>query len=518
MKKLLFCVLATLLTVNVLADEFSAEAEQQKSHLWDKLVNPDPLHITPAYSNAVYQAILPRLSETISQLKLAETQPVTAEQVKGISIHKASPAVYATLTDGACLYMNPFGLIYLYYSPSSLFYESPFGERFYRDDESVYTEDVSAFMGQTRMNQEEIIDMARQLKDRLCAIGFKDDLFSIEGEPQVEGPFDVKRGHVPYAKVSWGKDIFGEWSNDDGICLCGDYHGPAENYFEVEINTDKKQIVSFLVKPTLENFAKHFQKDLPRELVLDISEKVETETEYTQRILGKRYPIIGQNIHVTETYSNAVLKIMLPRVTELAKKLELPIELPITEDQVEEFKINQYGYIGGGLILKNSWQFAIDTTRMGRHYSLCVFSPNHFFAKEDSWENLNRYYGTNKMTETEIIEYSKDIAGRLGLAELMKGRKRPNEMEGPIKPRGKIKKEIPHTFIQWKATGGEPYYFLTLEFNTETKEVEQVNLSLSEPLFEYDLIMGHTEDKDLYPETEAAYQARIKKEKEAASR
>ncbi|MBR6460230.1 MAG: hypothetical protein IKS95_00165, partial [Verrucomicrobia bacterium] len=234
-----------------------------------------------------------------------------------------------------------------------------------------------------------------------------------------------------------------------------------------------------------------------------------------QRIFGKRYPIIGQNIHVTETYSNAVLKIMLPRVTELAKKLELPIELPITEDQVKEFKINQYGYIGGGLILKNGWQFAIDTTRIGRHYSLCVFSPNRFFAKEDSWENLNRYYGTNKMTETEIIEYSKDIAGRLGLAELMKGRKRPNEMEGPIKPSGKIKKEIPHTSIQWIATGGEPYYFLTLEFNTETKDIEQVNLSLSEPLFEYDLVMGNTEDKDLYPETEAAYRARIQKEKEA---
>ena len=48
MKKLLFSVLAALLMVNVLADEFSAEAEQQKSHLWDKLVYPEPLHITPA--------------------------------------------------------------------------------------------------------------------------------------------------------------------------------------------------------------------------------------------------------------------------------------------------------------------------------------------------------------------------------------------------------------------------------------------------------------------------------------
>ncbi|MBO4715941.1 MAG: hypothetical protein J5672_07560, partial [Verrucomicrobia bacterium] len=224
---------------------------------------------------------------------------------------------------------------------------------------------------------------------------------------------------------------------------------------------------------------------------------------------------IGQNVHMTETYSNEVLKIMLPRVTEIAKKLELPIELPVTEDQVKEFKINQYGYIGGELILKNGWRFTIDTTRIGKVFSLRVLSPDHFFPMENNRENLNPYYGTNKMTETDIIEYSKDIAERLGLKELMKGRKQPYYMNGPFRPNGSILKELPHVYIQWKATGGEPYYFLSLEFNTETKEIGQVILSMSEPLFEYDIVMGNTENKGLYPETEAAYQARMQKEKES---
>ncbi len=522
MKKLLFCVFTALLIVNMFAVDTPEPAQQQKFYDWSiAQFNREQIHITPAYSNAVYQALLPRLAETVQQLELKNLQPFSAEQVKWISIYKASPEVTTGFADDSSLLMSPYGLFYLYHSPSSLFYESPFDLRdiFTDEDMSIYTADVSAFKGKNRMSREEIIGMARQLKEQLCKTGYSDVLFSIEGEPEIEGPFKVKRGQVPYAKVSWGKDLGGSWDNHREICLhdrgFNNLDKPVGNYFEVEINTDKKQIVSFWVKPTIENLAKHFSYQIPEGLPLKLTEKVETETEYKQHIFGKRYPIIGQNIHVTETYSNAVLKIMLPRVTEIAKKLELPIELPITEDQVEEFRINQYGYIGGGLVLKNGWRFNIDTTRIGKIYSLCVFSPNHFFAKEDSWANLNRYYGTNKMTEAEIIEYSKDIAGRLGLAELMKGRKRPNEMQGPIKPKGKIKKEIPHTFIQWKATGGEPYYFLTLEFNTETKEVDLVNLSLSEPLFEYDLVMGNTEDEDLYPETEAAYQARMQKEKEA---
>ena len=522
MKKILFSIFTALLIVNMFAVDTPEPAQQQKFYDWSiAQFNREQIHITPAYSNAVYQAILPRLAEAVQQLELPVPQPFSAEQVKWISIYKASPEVTTCFSDDSSLLMSPCGLFYLYHSPSSLFYESPFDLRdiFTDEDMSIYTADVSAFKGRNRMNREEIICMARQLKEQLCKTGYSDVLFTMEGEPKIEGPFKVKRGQVPYAKVSWGEELGGSWDNHRGIDLNSirdDQNVPLGNYFEVEINTDKKQIVSFWVKPTIENLAKHFSYQIPEGLPLKLTEKVETETEYNQRIAGKRSPIIGQNIHVTETYSNAVLKIMLPRVTEIAKKLELPIELPITEDQVKEFKINQYGYIGGGLVLKNGWQFKIDTTRIGRLYSLHVLSPHHFFPIEDSLENLNSYYGTNKMKKSEILEYSKDIAGRLGLTELMKGRKQPDYMDGPFRPKGSILKELPHVYIQWKATDGEPYYFLSLEFNTETKKIGQVILSLSEPLFEYDIVMGNTENEDLYPETEAAYQARIQKEKEAA--
>lgn len=420
--------------------------------------------------------------------------------------------------DGSCLLMNPCGLFYLYYSPSSLFYESTFSKRFYREDTSVYTADVSAFMGQNRMNREEIIGMARQLKDRLCKIGYSDVLFSIEGEPQVEGPFDVKNGQVPYARVFWGEKLAGRWKNERGIFLDGksrlNLDKPAGNYFEVEINTDKKQVVFFRVSPTIENLAKHFSYQTPEGLPLKLTEKVETETEYRQHVYGKRSVLIGKNIHVTPAYSNAVLALMLPEVTRIAKKLELPIELPVTTEQVKEFSVDPKGYLGGKLFLKNGWQFNIGGARFfvsisdGVHRGQCnveVISPHCFFTMEDKQINLEDYYGTNKMSEAEIIEYSKKLMNCLGFEELMKGRKQPNQMDGPFPPEGEILKEIPRAFVRWRAIGGEPFYFVTIEINTETKEIDRVSILMDDSLSNYDVVMPNTDNEDLIPEIEPTH-------------
>ena len=516
MKKLLFSVFTALLVVNMFAVDTPEQAQQQKT--WSPHIYQERLHITPGYSNAVYQAILPRLAEAVQQLELPLPQPFSAEQVKAISIYQASPEVTTGFADGSSLLMNPCGLFYLYHSPSSLFYESTFSKRFYRDDESVYTEDVSAFKGKNRMSREEIIGMARQLKERLCKTGYSDVLFSIEGEPQVEGPFDVKDGQVPYAKVSWGENLSGSWDNYRGICLhdrgFNDLDKPAGNYFEVEINTDKKQIVSFWVKPAIENLAKHFSYQTPEGLPLKLTEKVETETEYQQRVYGKRSVLIGKNIHVTPVYSNAVLALMLPEVTRIAKKLELPIELPVTTEQVKEFKVDPKGYLGGKLFLKNGWQFNIGGSRFfvsisdGVHRGQCnveVISPHCFFTMEDKQINLEDYYGTNKMSEAEIIEYSKKLMNCLGFEELMKGRKQPNQMDGPFPPEGEILKEIPRAFVRWRATGGEPFYFVTIEINTETKEIDRVSISMDDSLSDYDVVMPDTDNKDLIPEIEPMY-------------
>ncbi len=529
MKKLLFCVFTALLAANIFAEDTEPTPEQKvKAVQWrDQLSHRESIHVTPTYSNAVYQAIQPRLAEAVQQLELPLLpQPFTAEQLKGVTIGENGLDVIPVFEDDSSLLMDPFGLFYRYHSPFSLFYEAPFLSR------AIY---VTGVMGTVldvdainkahlppgegiQMRKEEVIDMARQLKERLCKTGYSDDMFSIEGEPQINGPYDIGLGFVSYAKVSWGENLNGGWYNQRLPLVCRSIYDalkPSGNYFEVEIDIGRKQIVSFWVKPSLESIAKHFSYQVPEGLPFELTEKPETETEYKQRIFGKRYTLVGQRVHVTKTFSNAVLKIMLPRVTELAKKLELPIELPITEDQVEEFKVSQYGYIGGRLFLKNGWEFCMDGSwDPEKGYQMLVCSPHSFFPKELNWDKLKDFYGTNKMTEAEIIEYSKNIANRLGFGELLKDQERPDEMKGPFEPEGRIGKEIPRVSIRWDNTLEGSNNSIKIEFNTETKELDRVGAFVNKSLFkDYDLIMGHAEDEDLYPETEAAYRARIKKEK-----
>ncbi len=57
-------------------------------------------------------------------------------------------------------------------------------------------------------------------------------------------------------------------------------------------------------------------------------------------------------VHMTATYSNAMLVAILPQVSDFSKKLDLPIPQPITAAQVQNFKPFPYmDFIGGGLIL-----------------------------------------------------------------------------------------------------------------------------------------------------------------------
>ena len=58
MKKLLFCVFTALLVVNMFAVDTSVQTQQQKVYQWSAQFDQERLHITPAYSNAVYQANL----------------------------------------------------------------------------------------------------------------------------------------------------------------------------------------------------------------------------------------------------------------------------------------------------------------------------------------------------------------------------------------------------------------------------------------------------------------------------
>jgi len=86
--------------------------------------------------------------------------------------------------------------------------------------------DVSKYLGQDRMTTNEVISMAR---DTLTKLGYKPELTRSYETPVLEGPFDIKKGHVPYCRVIW------EWPKTENLVDL--------NQIKIEINMDLKTLV-----------------------------------------------------------------------------------------------------------------------------------------------------------------------------------------------------------------------------------------------------------------------------------
>ena len=76
------------------------------------------------------------------------------------------------------------------------------------------------------MTTNEVISMAR---DTLTKLGYKPELTRSYETPVLEGPFDIKKGHVPYCRVIW------EWPKTENLVDL--------NQIKIEINMDLKTLV-----------------------------------------------------------------------------------------------------------------------------------------------------------------------------------------------------------------------------------------------------------------------------------
>jgi len=94
-----------------------------------------------------------------------------------------------------------------------------------------------------------------------------------------------------------------------------------------------------------------------------------------------------QLIHITATYSNALLVAILPHVSDFSKKLELPIPQPITVAQVRRFNLNPYnGHLSGSVVLTNRYWFAFDEGG----YVVSFRSPDNFFTTMTRLERISK--------------------------------------------------------------------------------------------------------------------------------
>ena len=172
-------------------------------------------------------------------------------------------------------------------------------------------------------------------------------------------------------------------------------------------------------------------------------------------------------IHITATWSNAVLVALLPHFSDCSKQLNLPIPTPITMSQVADFHPPiETGNFESALWLTNSYIF---------HYlngAVTGFNDLHndWFIQQDI-DGVERFAGKDNMTTNEAIDLARNSFVKLGYKPAdfqMDGP--PTEISAPIE----LGKEghVPFCKITWQnLTNRENYHLLEFHVNMNQKQL-----------------------------------------------
>ena len=186
---------------------------------------------------------------------------------------------------------------------------------------------------------------------------------------------------------------------------------------------------------------------------------------------------LGGMIHVTSQLTNAMLVAMLPQVTDVAQKLDLPVQLPITQERVLGScpvpYVDSYGEIPTWFVrLKEGcW--------LGFAYgSFCSFeSPHSYYALQNP-DEIPKYVGECHITQGEAIKMARDALTKLGIPlEYVFAEQEP-KVDPPHQTSFGL---VPHYLIEWL----EPYSSgaaVKIEVNGGKKRIEWIDIFLNENL------------------------------------
>ncbi len=194
-------------------------------------------------------------------------------------------------------------------------------------------------------------------------------------------------------------------------------------------------------------------------------------------ILGLE-PLSGM-FEVTATLSNAFLVAMMPYVSNVAGRLELPLPQPISQKHVIASGVTPIlvfdGEWGGfGVELEGGWI-------LGFHWGYfdSFESPNSYYALQDP-DQIPRFVGPVRMTQDEAVKLARDTLKKLGIPLEKVFAEQPPSITPPVKTRTGI---VPRYRVQWdNPRGGRG---VDMEINADAKRVERIyigfNPNLSRP-------------------------------------
>ena len=217
---------------------------------------------------------------------------------------------------------------------------------------------------------------------------------------------------------------------------------------------------------------------------------------------GEPISLMLQLIHMTGTYSNAILVAILPHVSDYAKKLDLPLINPVTAGQVAIFNPSPYkDMVGAGLGLTNGYWF----TFANGHIDM-FRSPDDLFYQQD-FGNLQRFVGKENMTTNDAITLAREAFRKLGFdPQKFHLDALPENFTGPRDLQGLG--HIPFCQIEWDSpdakTTAERAASYSVQFDVDLGKKQIIGMALTGTNFwKPDPTLGVT------PELQSAYSKRI---------
>ena len=306
--------------------------------------------VTPEYSNAVFEAVLPYFSDAAKRLDLPVPHPITKADTARFHVLPFRDIAASVLLKDNWAFAFHFGhvdMIADLHGYSSL--QNP--------------DEIPSYYGEVKMTKDEAVQFAR---DTIKKLGIRlEDVFA-DQEPRVTLPVKLEGNTVPHYEIDWFDPRV---ENLPGIAI--------------HINANTKQVERInLVNMNL-------QSPRPKLNLVPISDA--------------HWPSVNPE------YARQLLPMMFKAIEEYAQKLSLPIPRPLTTNNVARVEIhNNGGWPHCEITLTNGWHFVYRHCMVNGYYS-----PESLWDSMNRRIHIEEFEGKWNLKTNQAIELVKKTLAKL---------------------------------------------------------------------------------------------------------
>lgn len=171
-------------------------------------------------------------------------------------------------------------------------------------------------------------------------------------------------------------------------------------------------------------------------------------------------------VQVTAQYSNAVLLAVLPYISNVAERLDLPVVRPVTAEHVVHCSVLPNRRVAAEIGVSGGWVFAFDCGFVN------TIQSDHAYSVLQDPDEIPQFYGQLNMSKAEAIELARDSLKKLGISlEAVFADQEPH-VNGPHRFGTNL---VPHYEIQWPDPRGG--IAAGIEINGQVRRIERISFA-----------------------------------------